>query len=487
MGLKKRKMLISILPSELIEVVLVRDHMVEEYYVEMLTHSKTKRNIYKGIIHNIDASLQAAFVNYGDKKNGFLQIDEVHPDYYTADLKPPKGQKFPPIQRVLKPGQEILVQIVKEATEHKGAFLTTYLTLPGRYLVLTPGKEQIAISRKIEQEEERARLRMIMNEFNLEPGLGVIVRTVSEGQNKTNLFRDLQFLRRLWKDIKKRALEEKAPCLIYEEKDLAFRAIRDYLTSDVEDVWVDNAEIAHKLEEYINLVFPRRKNMVKCYVSKDKDLFEKFNVKEQIKKIFLRKVPLPSGGEIVIDQTEALTAIDINSGKISGESNFKDMAYKTNLEAVKEIAAQLKLRDIGGQIVIDFIEMKDRKYAREVEKQLKSYLKYDKARTAVGKISRFGLLEVVRQKMGSSAVSSIYKECPRCKGMGKIPSIEWRAAQVLKDIHRRISQIDSPNPLEYILEKELCLYLLNNKKQALLNMERKYHKKILIEEAQNVR
>ncbi len=483
MALRRRKMLISILPSELIEVVLIRDHHVEEYYVEMLTHSKTKRNIYKGIIHNIDTSLQAAFVNYGDKKNGFLQIDEIHPDYYTSELKPVKGHKFPPIQRVLKPGQEILVQIVKEPTEHKGAFLTTYLTLPGRYLVLTPGKEQIAISRKIEDEEERTRLKMVINEFNLDPGLGVIVRTVSEGQNKTNLFRDLQFLRRLWKDIKKKALEEKGPCLIYEEKDLAFRAIRDYLTPDVQDVWVDNEEAAHKLEDYINLVFPRRKNMVKTYISKDKSLFEKFEVMDQIKKIFLRKVSLPSGGEIVIDQTEALTAIDINSGKISGESNFKDMAYKTNLEAIKEIANQLRLRDIGGQIVIDFIEMKDRKYVRDIEKQLKYYLKNDKARTAVGKISRFGLLEVIRQKMGSSAISSIYKECPRCQGQGNVLSIEWRAAQVLKDIHRRISQIDSPNPLEYILEKELCFYLLNNKKQTLLDMEKKYHKKILIEEA----
>lgn len=254
-------MLISILPSELIEVALIKDHTLDEYYVEMLSSHKIKRNIYKGVIHNIDTSLQAAFVNYGDKRNGFLQIDEVHPDYYVSDIKSLRGQKFPPIQRVLKPGQEILVQIVKEPTENKGAFLTTYLTLPGRYLVLTPGKEQVAISRKIEDDEERNRLRLVINEFRLDPGLGVIVRTVSEGQNKTNLFRDLQFLQRLWKDIKKKAMEEKAPCLIYEEKDLAFRAIRDYLTSDVKHVWVDNVEVAHKLEEYINLVFPRRKKI----------------------------------------------------------------------------------------------------------------------------------------------------------------------------------------------------------------------------------
>ena len=482
MAIKKRQMLISILPGELIEVALIKDHTLDEYYVEMLSAHKIKRNIYKGVIHNIDTSLQAAFVNYGDKKNGFLQIDEIHPDYYISDIRPQKGQKFPPIQKVLRPGQEILVQIVKEPTENKGAFLTTYLTLPGRYLVLTPGKEQVAISRKIEDDEERQRLKMIINEFKLEPGLGVIVRTVSEGQNKTNLFRDLQFLTRLWKDIKKKAMEESAPCLLYEEKDLAFRAIRDYLTSDVKYVWVDNKSVAHKLEEYVNLVFPRRKNMVKCYLSDEIDLFDKFHIKEQIKKVFDRRVKLPSGGEIVIDQTEALTAIDINSAKVSGESSFKEMAYKTNLEATKEIANQLKLRDIGGQIVIDFIEMKDKKYAREVEKQLKTYLKNDKARTSVGKISKFGLLEIVRQKMGSSAISTIYKECPKCRGLGRVMSIEWRAAQVLKKIYKEILKPNSPNPLEFILEKELCLYLLNNKKQTLIEMEKKYHKKIIIEE-----
>ncbi len=481
MSNKKRKMLISILPDELIEVVLTKDGEVEEYYVELLTHIKTKRNIYKGIIHNIDTSLQAAFINYGDRKNGFLQIDEVHPDYYISNVKPIKGQKYPPIQRVLKPGQEILVQIVKEPTQNKGAFLTTYLTLPGRYLVLTPGKDQIAISRKIEDEIERERLKMIMNEFNLEPGIGVIVRTVSEGQNKTNLFRDLRFLKRLWQDIKKRAREEKAPCLIYEEKDLAFRAVRDYLTPDVTDIWVDDERVAEKLEEYVNLIFPRRKNMVRCYTSTEESLFEKFHIKSQIEKIYSRRVSLPSGGEIVIDHTEALTAIDINSGKISGEVNFKEMAFKTNLEAAREIANQIKLRDIGGQIVIDFIEMKDRKYAREIERQFKFFLKYDKARTAVGRISRFGLLEVVRQKMGSSAVSTIFMDCPRCMGHGKVPTLEWRAAQVLKDISRRISRADAPDPLEYLLEKDLCLYLLNHKKHSLLDMEKRSHKKILLE------
>lgn len=481
MGTRKRRMLISIIPGELIEVAIIKNYILEEYYVEMLTHSKTKRNIYKGIIHNIDTSLQAAFVNYGAKKNGFLQIDEVHPDYYVQKANVSPGQKYPPIQKVLKPGQELLVQVVKEPTESKGAYLTTYLTLPGRYLVLTPGKEQIAISRKIEDEEERERLKIIMNEFSLEPGLGVIVRTVSEGQNKTNLFRDLQFLRRLWKNIKQKALTLDPPCLVYEEKDLAFRAIRDYLTADVLDVWVDSKEVAHKLEGYINLLFPRRKNMVKCYESIEADLFTKFNINDQIKKIFSRKVKLPSGGEIVIDHTEALTCIDINSGKISGESNFKEMAYRTNLEAIREIANQLRLRDIGGQIVIDLIEMKDKKYIQEIEKELKSCLKNDKARTNVGKVSKFGLLELVRQKMGSSAISTIYTECPKCGGAGLVLSIEWRAAQVLKDIYRRIQLPDTPNPLEYILEKELCIYLLNNKRDRLIDLERRFHKKISLE------
>src|SRR6056297_1844481 len=263
---RQRKMFISVLPGEQIEVVLTRDGRVEEYYVEMLQQMKTKRNIYKGYIHNIDPSLQAAFINYGFDKKGFLQVDEVHPEYYLIDEKTVKGHKYPPIQKVLKPGQELLVQVVKEPTGNKGAFLTTYLSLPGRYFVLTPGREQLGVSRKIEDEKERARLKSLMSELKLDEGIGVILRTVSSDQNKSRLSRDLQFLKRLWEEVRKKGVSGKAPCLIYEEKDLAFRAVRDYLTPEVSEIWVDHAETAKQVLDFVRLAYPRRKRMVKKHL-----------------------------------------------------------------------------------------------------------------------------------------------------------------------------------------------------------------------------
>ncbi len=479
-GRRQRKMFISVLPGEQIEVVLTRDGHLQEYYVEMLQQTKTKRNIYKGTIHNVDTALQAAFVFYGAERNGFLQIDEVHPEYFIADVKPEKGQKHPPIQKVLRPGQELLVQVVKEPTGNKGAFLTTYLTLPGRYFVLTPGKDNLALSRKIEDEKERARLREIVKDFKLEPGIGGILRTESFGQNKTNLSKDLQFLKRLWKEVRKKGVFQKGPGLIYEEKDLAFRAVRDYLTSDVSEIWVDHLDTARQIQEFASLVFPRRKKIVKKHLDTNKTLFERFNLQRQLDELYGRKVTLPSGGGLVFDQTEALTAVDINSGKIGGEQNFKEMALKTNLEAAQEIAKQLRLRDIGGQVVIDFIEMKEHKNCREVEKRLQTALKEDKARTTVGKISRFGLLELVRQRMGSSAMSTTLVNCSCCDGAGLVRTKEWRALQALKDIYMMLRSKKAPNPLEYKIDSEMVQYILNYKRNKLLEFEKKFQTEILI-------
>jgi ribonuclease E len=477
---RRRKMFISVLPEELIEVVLAKDGKVDEYYVEMLQQAKSKRNIYKGTIHNIDPALQAAFINYGAEKNGFLQVDEVHPEYYIADVKPGKGQKYPPLQKVLKPGQEMLVQVVKEPTGNKGAFLTTYLSLPGRYFVLTPGREQLGISRKIEDEKERTRLKELMSELKLDPGIGVILRTVSSDQTKTNLSRDLQFLKRLWNEVRKTGVEAKPPALIYEEKDLAFRAVRDYLTSDVSEVWVDHPDMAKQIQEFAALVFPRRKRLVKKHSDQDKSLFERFNVAKQLEEVSNRKVSLPSGGELVFDQTEALTAVDINSGKIGGESNFKEMALKTNMEAAEEIAQQLRLRDIGGQVVIDFIELKERRNCREVEKRLKNALKNDKARTTVGRISRFGLLEMVRQRMGSSALSASMEQCECCGGMGHVRTKEWRAQRILKEIYGQLKKEKSTEPFEYRVPEDIGWYLLNVKRNRITELEKEFGRQLVL-------
>ena len=477
---RKRKMFISVLPGEQIELVLALDGLIQEYYVEMLHQSKTKGNIYKARIHNIDQALQAAFINYGAAKNGFLQVDEIHPEYYHSDIKPLRGNKFPPLQRVLKPGQELLVQVVKEPTGNKGAFLTTYLSFPGRYFVLTPGREQLGISRKIEDEKERERLKSIVQELNLGKGLGVIVRTVSENRNKTCLSRDLQFLKRLWKEVRKKGMAEKAPSLVYEEKDLAFRAIRDYLTEDVSEVWVDDEETAAQVQEFASLVYPRRKKMVRIHSDPERTLLERFNLEKQINQVFSREVDLPSGGQLVFDQAEALMAVDINSGKIGGERDFKEMAFKTNVEAAEKIPHQLMLRDVGGQIVIDFIEMKDKKHISQVEKTLKNALKMDKARTDVNKLSRFGLVEMVRQRLGTSALSVTMRSCPACNGTGTVRNMEWQSLQSLKEIYRLLRRKNCPPTLEYEVDMELAVYLLNHKRDKIANMEERYQRQIFI-------
>lgn len=472
-----RKMLVSVLPGDMVEVVLTEDGSVREYYVEMTHQAKIRGNIYKGVINNIDTNLQAAFVNYGNVKNGFLQIDEVHPEYYLQPHEPTKGRKYPPIQKVLKPGQEVLVQVVKEPNGSKGAFLTTWLSLAGRFLVLTPGQEQIGISRKVEDGEERNRLRELIRGLEPGEGLGAIVRTVSAGTSKTTLQKDLSFLKRVWKDIRKRATTEKVPSLIYQEPGLASRSVRDYLSDDVSEVWVDDAETAEAIREMASLLFPRKGDLVHLYEKHDKTLWEHFGLLGQIEQVHSREVIMPSGGRLVFDQTEALMAIDINSGKIGGKTNFEAMAFRTNMEAAAAIARQLRLRDIGGQIVIDFIEMRDPEHCREVEKELRNAMKGDRARHDIGKMSSFGLLQIVRQRTGSSAISISMETCPHCKGTGQRRNMEWQSVQTLRELHRAMRGAAAAGQSEYVhsVDAELGLYLLNHKRERLSLMEKEFH------------
>ena len=474
-GKAKRRMFISVLPGEEVEVALAEDGQVLEYYLDMLHQRKLKGNIYKGVIHNIDTNLQAAFVSYGSGKNGFLQIDEVHPEYWLTHYEPSKGKKFPPIQKVLKAGQEVLVQVVKEPTGNKGAFLTTWLSLAGRFLVLTPGQEQIGVSRKVEDEEERARLREMMNGIDPGQGLGVIVRTVSAGTTKTTLKNDLQYLKRVWRDIRKKGTEVAAPALIYQEPGLSERAVRDYLTDDVTEIWVDNEDVAQSIRETVSMLFPRKKDLVHMHTDTRTSMWERFNLRRQLEQIYSREVLLPSGGRLVFDQTEALMAIDINSGKISGKGNFEAMAHKTNMEAAETIARHLKLRDIGGQVVIDFIEMRDKKHVAEVEKTLRVAMKNDRARHDVARMSSFGLLELVRQRTGSSALSISLEPCPACGGTGMRRNIEWQALQALREL-RRLMSAETKDTCVYQASAELALYLLNHKRDSLREIERDYGK-----------
>ncbi len=477
---KRRTMFISVVSGEQVEVALTEEGAIHEYYLEMLHQAKTKGNIYKGLVHNVDTNLQAAFINYGAGKNGFLQIDEIHPEYFQNHHEPTKGKRYPPIQQVIKPGQEILVQVVKEPTGNKGAFLTTWLSLAGRFLVLTPGQEQIGISRKLDNDEERTRLREMMNGIEPGAGLGVIVRTVSAGTSKTTLKNDLQYLKRVWKEIRKRGVSESAPLLVYQEPKLAERAIRDYLTDDVHEVWVDNAEMADNLREIVALLFPRKKNLVRVHADVRQTLWERFAIHRQLEQIYSREVVLPSGGRLVFDQTEALMAIDINSGKISGKANFSSMALKTNLEAAEAIARHLKLRDIGGQIVIDFIEMRDKNHVREVEKTLRNAMKSDRARHDVGRISAFGLLEIIRQRTASSALAITMESCPHCKGTGMRRNLEWQSLQALREMMRqgRATQADS---FAFVTSSELAMYLLNRKRGRISELEEQLNKSIEVQ------
>ena len=475
----KRRMFISVLPGEQVEVAFTSNGILDEYYLDMLHQKKIKGNIYRGIIVNIDVNLQAAFVDFGTEKNGFLQIDEVHPEYFVTAQEYVRGRKTPPIQKVLRLGQEVLVQVVKEPNGSKGAFLTTWISLAGRFLVLTPGQEQIAISRKVNDEGERSRLRELMNGIDPGEDLGVIVRTVSAGVTQTTLQNDLAYLKRTWNEVRKHATGVTAPACVYKEPGLVERAVRDYLTDDVYELWVDNADVAERIKNTVALLFPHKKDLVRIHNDNRHSLWERFNLRRQLDQIYSREVLMPSGGRLVFDQTEALMAIDVNSGKISCKGNFEHMSFKTNMEAAETIARQLKLRDVGGQVVIDFIEMKEHKHVQEVERTLRNAMKNDRARHDIQHMSSFGLLELVRQRTATSAISISMEPCPACGGTGLRRNLEWQSLQALRDIARMMRN-RSADCCRYEMNQELGIYVLNHKRDALKELETLYGKTIEI-------
>ena len=491
----RRVLYISTVPEEQVEAVITEDGLVTEYFVEMAHQVKIRGNIYKGIINNIDTNLQAAFVNFGNGKNGFLQIDEVHPEYYLVPHDPSQGPKYPPIQKVLKVGQEVLVQVVKEPAGTKGAFLTTWISIAGRFLVLTPGQEQIGVSRKVEDPEERSRLKELLNDIQPGENMGVIIRTASEGVSKASIQQDLQLLQKLWKEIQKKAPTAKSPSLIYQEADLATRAVRDYLTEDIEEIWTDDEDTKARVEEIAGVIYPDRAELVKLHKEQRQTLWERFGLLKQLESVTSREVVLPSGGRLVFDQTEALMAIDINSGKTQGKTNFEAMVFRTNMEAAEAIARHLRLRDIGGQVVIDFIEMRDKSHCREVERTIRNAMRKDRARHDVGHMSSFGLLELVRQRTGTSAISITSEPCPHCHGTGVRRNMEWQAIQTMRDLRAKLyktldsgrgkkndAKADKAEPSLFIYETdaELALYILNRKRDRIAALEEKFGVRIEI-------
>jgi ribonuclease E len=473
-----RKMLINAEDAEESRVAIVADGILEEFDIETCHKEQNKSNIYKGVVVKVEAGLQAAFVDYGGKRAGFLPLGEVHPTCYADSDLAKRGGRVR-IHDVLKRNQELLVQIVKDEIGTKGAALSTYISLPGRYLVLMPGVDATRVSRKIEDEAQRRQLKEIVAQLAPPPGTGVIIRTAGLDRTKQELQRDMAYLLKLWETILAQAKERPAPSVVYEESDLIIRSIRDYFTPDIAEILVDDREVFKRAREFLQAIMPRYVNRIKLYREK-RPIFSKYQLEDQIEAIFEDKIPLKSGGSIVIERTEAMVSIDVNSGRSTQERGMEETAFKTNMEAGEEIARQLRLRDLGGLVVIDFIDMRDRKHIQEVERCLKNALKRDKARTEMSRISKFGLLEVSRQRLKPALQDETSLPCPHCKGQGMIRSKESLGLTVLRKIQGAAVKgnlliAKAKVPLE------AANYLLNEKRDRLLKLEQEYDIRIHIE------
>ncbi len=474
------KLLINAEEPEECRIALVEGGRLESFHVTTVVRERTKNNIYKGRIVSVEANLQAAFVDIGTGRNGFLPFNEIHPEYYRQDVDEHSREliarhqwKKLKIENVVKKGQEVLVQVVKEVTGNKGANMTTYLSLPGHCLVLMPGSDSAGISRKITGEERRAHLREIMSGFNIPEGIGYIIRTASADITKTALQKDLSYLLRLWKEIKSRGQTMAAPALIYEDQDTVIRFLRDHFTPDIQEILVDTRESLDQVNSFVELL-PAKQRKVRVKLHRGaKPIFNQYNIEEQIESIYRPQVPLPSGGSIVINPTEALVAIDVNSGRTSKNADFEDTIFLANMEAAEELARQLRLRDLGGLIVVDFIDMRNKKHIREVEKQVKASMKRDKAKVDISRISRFGLMQISRQKMGAPIEKGSYRTCEYCKGRGVIRSVETQALYYLRRIQTGISR-KKVNRVECRLPLEVAHYLLNKKRHELAELEARH-------------
>ena len=462
-----RKMLINATGVEELRVAVVEEGRLEAFYVETAAQAQTRGNIYKGVVANVEPSLQAAFIDYGRPKHGFLQIADLRNDLWGEHQAPAKG--LPPLQDVLKKGRQLLVQVVKEETGNKGAALTTHLSIPGQYLVLTPGHSHVGVSRQIADEKERSRIKEVLTSLERTGDLGVIARTAAEGRSKRDLTTNLRQLLRLWEDIFKRGQAAKPRTLIHKEEELAVRTVRDLFTSDLGEILVDDPEVFERVSTFVGTVNPRRKKIVKLY-RQERPIFAKYTLEEQISSVYQPSVRLPSGGSIVISPTEALVAVDVNSGKTAGGRQLEDTALAVNLEAAVEIARQLRLRDLGGLIVIDFIDMRDRANQRKVRKALGDALKGDKAKTTVGHISRFGLLEMSRQRIRPAIDFGSTRTCPVCQGRGLLLTSEALGRKVLRDLELKLRGYGGKG-LKVRLAPETAHHLQNVKRVELARLE----------------
>jgi len=469
-----KKILINALDPDENRIAALTDNKLEQFHIETTAKQVTQGNIYKGIVTRVEQSLHAVFVDYGAPKNGFLQKNEIHKDYFQ-DIE--SGGKA--LFNLIKKGQELIVQVTKDPISLKGAMLTTFISLPGRLSVLMPGNSTKGVSRKISDEDERKRLVSIIKKMKVPEGFGMIVRTAGKNTTKTMLTADLRYLMRVWKNIDKEAIKNDAPSLLYKEQTLAVRSLRDYFTTDVTEILIDSPEIFKEVKDFIGVIAPKQKKIVK-YFKGEKPIFTKYQLEDQIASIYKKDVTLKSGGFLVVEQTEALVSIDVNSGKSTKKKNIEETAFHTNLEACEEVARQLRLRDMGGLIVVDFIDMKDRRHKAEITKTLKKHLKSDKAKTKVGGITKFGLLEMTRQRIRYSITFGSHEICKYCNGRGQIPSVETQGLAFLRQLNLRTLKSEIKEATGF-LPPEVASYLLNKKRDELTQIELKKKVSITIE------
>ncbi|PCI45089.1 MAG: ribonuclease E/G [Proteobacteria bacterium] len=471
-------MLINASHDEESRVAIVLNDYLQELDIESAHKTLTKGNIYKGTVTKVEASLQAAFVEYGSARQGFLPLNEIHPDFWKEGADKSVDPRKVNIRDVLEHKQELLIQVVKEERGNKGAALTTNISLAGRYTVLMPNNSRGGISRKLSEEQRRA-IKQILTHLNVPDNMGLIVRTAGKDQELESLEWDYQYLRRLWDEIRIKSDSAPSPTLIYLEGDLATRAIRDHFTDDIDEIWVDNHEIYTRTKAFVHAVLPGKEKLVKLYRGKQ-PLFRKHGIESQCEEIHEREIRLRSGGSIVFDPTEALTSVDVNSSRATGAKNIDATALATNLEAAEEVARQLRIRDIGGLVVIDFIDMANRKHAQQVEEALRDATRPDKARIQFAKISRFGLLEMSRQRLHPSVRESTTETCPRCRGRGSIRTVESMALQMLTRMEDWAESGKKPT-LVVQVPSETGEYLMNNKRDSIARIEENHELQITLQ------
>lgn len=471
------EMVINFVPGEECRVAVIEDGKLQELHAERMDAVSHVGNIYLGRVTNVEASIQAAFVDFGLADNGFLHVTDLHPRHFPGESddttervgkKTPRRDR-PPIQQCLKKGQEIAVQVIKEGVGTKGPTLTGYLSIPGRFLVMMPQMDRIGVSRKVEDDDTRRKARKILDQLDLPEGFGFILRTAGMERPKAEIKRDLAYLRRLWKDMECRWNKGKAPKLLYSESDLLVRALRDLLTSDIKRVVIDNEQALARASRFMKIVAPRSQTQL-CHHADRTPIFHAFGIERQIQLINAREVALPSGGRLVFDQTEALVAIDVNSGKSKGAKDAETNAFRTNREAADEICRQLRLRDLGGLVINDLIDMRDSKNRRAIEARFRERLKRDRARTTILPIGDFGILEMTRQRMRSSHESVHFHECPTCHGRGLVQRPESIAADALRGLSALLEH-PKVHRVELVVSPRVAGELLSFRRRWLTRIE----------------